>query len=184
MIIAITGQIGAGKTTAAQFLKEAGFKVMDVDDLGHEVLQYPEIKQQIVSQFGHDVLDERSGIDSTRLASLVFIHLDRLKILNNIVHPALRKLLSSRLHAESGDTVIDAALCNELGIPSLADRIILVSSDTEVIFERLKNRYTKEQIQNIMSSQSLVEDPDYRLENNSTKEELRKKVLEICKRLK
>jgi dephospho-CoA kinase len=184
MIVAVTGSIGAGKSTVARFFKGAGFRVIDVDGLGHELLLDDVARRQLINCFGKVICDNEGNIDRARLAGLAFSHKDRLKSLNDITCPHLGKLLRSRLRELSGDVVIDAALCKELGIPSLADRIILVTSDTAMIFERLTNRYTKEQIENIMSSQSPVEEPDYVLENNSTKQDLKKKVVELCKRLK
>ena len=70
MIIAgLTGKYCAGKNTVAAMFEKRGFIHIDVDSLGHAAL--PEIKNEVVSHFGIEILD-RDEIDRKKLGSIVF----------------------------------------------------------------------------------------------------------------
>ena len=74
MKIALTGGIACGKSTFAKFLRELGIRVIDADDVVHE-LEAPggAAVPAIVAQFGNDVLAADGGIDRAKLADLVFL---------------------------------------------------------------------------------------------------------------
>ena len=105
-IIGITGIIGAGKSTAAQILKK-DFKALliDADKIGHELLaKNPEISKKVIAVFG---TNKRSD-----LAQLVFNDTQKLKQLNMITHPAIRKKVKEiiQLNPDEKLIVIDPAL--------------------------------------------------------------------------
>jgi dephospho-CoA kinase len=180
MIIALTGIMGSGKTTAASFFREMGFGIIDVDSIGHEILKRQEVKKKLAAVLGDGILDGDGQIDRTALGDTVFSDRKRLDKLNKIVHPLMMTEIKSRL---SGDVVIDAALWEELDLKEMADVVILVKSDPENSYARYKNRYSKEKMDNIVSNQSTVKAPDYLLENNGTVEDLKQKVRELCEGL-
>ena len=73
MKAALTGGIACGKSTFAKFLSELGIRVLDADDVVHE-LEAPggEAVPAIVARFGRSVLAPDGGIDRPKLASLIF----------------------------------------------------------------------------------------------------------------
>ena len=73
MKAALTGGIACGKSTFAKFLSELGIRVLDADDVVHE-LEAPggEAVPAIVARFGRSVLAPDGGIDRPKLASIIF----------------------------------------------------------------------------------------------------------------
>jgi len=183
MIIAITGYIGAGKTTTAGFFHEHGYKVIEVDELGHGLLDNPEILEKLRAEFGIKILDRDLKIDRAKLSKLVFNNEDNLKTLNRIIHPTLCGHVKDMITRESGDAVIDVALYNELKIGQLVDVTILVTTDIPNIYERLNPQYTKQEILTVMNNQELVAKPDYIIDNNHSMDDLRKRVEKIILKL-
>jgi len=181
MRICVTGKIGAGKTTASELLSRAtGYKVIDVDAIGHGLLSDPKVQSKVLSEFGMDVLDDNMQIDRKKLSSAVFADKSKLERLNLIMHPYIIRILSERV---TDKVIIDAALFNELKLSVHSDLTILIKAGQDVVFDRLKDRYSKSQIMNINDMQSLPLDFDYIIENNGTLDELREKVLNITKEI-
>ena len=96
-IIGLTGGIGSGKSTVSRFLAQLGAVVIDADKAGHEVLRNPEIRDEIVSAFGEQVLAHGGGIDRGRLGEAVFGNTEALERLNDITHPGIRRIVESRI---------------------------------------------------------------------------------------
>lgn len=96
--IGLTGSIGAGKSTAAHYLKDRGYPVIDADQLGHETyLPNTEVFRRIVDVFGRKVVHKDGSIDRKSLAKIVFSDYEKLQRLNTIVWPEIKRLAISRL---------------------------------------------------------------------------------------
>jgi len=181
MIIAITGYIGVGKTTTANIFGTFGFEILEVDELGHLLLDRPEILEKLKKVFGLKILNRDLKVDRHKLAKVVFRDEGKLETLNSIVHPHLKEFIKQKLSEMSGNIVVDVALFTELDIEQLADMSILLSSDLLNIYERLSPQYTKEEIINVMNNQHLIKNPDITIDNNGTIEQLKSRVAQIIK---
>jgi dephospho-CoA kinase len=183
MIIALTGYIGTGKTTAAEIFREKGWTVINVDALGHELLNHPSVKHKLLAQFGSGVADRQMNIDREKLSKVVFSDDAKLAFLDRTMHPVMAEELKKRVGQAKGNVLIDAALYTKLGIDKLAERVILITADVDKLFARLSPRFMPEQVIRIMNSQ---EQPaaDYTVENNGNILSLKLRVEEILDRLK
>src|ERR1700729_197470 len=56
VVIGLIGGIGGGKSSVAALLEDAGAVVIDADVVGHELLNEPTVRSQIVERFGMGVL--------------------------------------------------------------------------------------------------------------------------------
>lgn len=183
MIIAVTGYIGTGKTTFSKYLEEHGFNNINVDSIGHSLLNLNPVKDKIIGSFGESVLGRDLKIDRKKLAEIVFNDDSKLQILNSIMHSKMRSLLKHQIKTLDGkDVVIDAALFRKLGIDKLSDIIIIIKSDLENIYQRLQHKYTKIQIINIMDSQEVPadSDADIIINNNSSLKDLKIRAAEVA----
>ena len=94
-IIGITGGIGSGKTAVLDIMqRDYGAFIMEADALAHRLMEPGQISyNDIVEQFGRDILDEDSRIDRAKLSAVVFSNQKQLDILNSITHPNVKKAI-------------------------------------------------------------------------------------------
>ncbi len=163
-IIGLTGGIGSGKSTVAGFLAELGAVVLDADKIGHEILETDaEVRQEIVDNFGKQVLDHKGRIDRKKLADIVFKDRESLIKLNLITHPPIYRRMQGILDSYQRQgievTVIDAPLLIEAGWSTRVDETWVTVAPKEVIIERLvKKGMTKEDIESRMRLQIMPHD--------------------------
>ena len=90
-IIGLTGGIGSGKTTVANYMQSKGVPVYISDLEAKKVMDSPEIIKKITDVFGMDMFDSNNLLNREKLASIVFNESEKLKKLNAIVHPAVKE---------------------------------------------------------------------------------------------
>ena len=144
MLIGLTGQIGSGKTTAANIFKKLGAVVIDADLIGREVVEnsYP-LLTSLVKTFGLDILDKQGRLRRKKLASLAFSNKENHEILNKLVHPYLLSQLRQQMRKaleKNKLVVIDAALLLDWGLDKEMDRVLVVHASLERRLSRLAAR--------------------------------------------
>lgn len=88
--VGLTGGLGSGKSTVAQYLRELGAEVIESDELGRALMEPgQQVYAEILRVFGHEIAGQDGRLDRAKLAKLVFGPGNRLKELNAIVHPAV-----------------------------------------------------------------------------------------------
>lgn len=128
----------------ADFLR-AG--VIDADQIGHEVLTFPQIKTQISQVFGPSVFvsgELHSEIDRRELAKRVFgaetHHKESLSQLEAIVHPEIRRQMQTQIRqaqTEHDVVLVDAAVMLEAGWDDLCDELVFVDVPFETRLARV-----------------------------------------------
>ncbi len=144
LIIGISGQTGAGKSTFANFLSQRGLgENLEVDAIGHELLADPEVKESLVKVFGAEILDGSGAVCRRSLGRLAFRSSEATCSLNSVMHPAMRKLVAARVEAARQaalpSIIINAALLFSMELDRLCNRLIYVQADPEVRLRRLVN---------------------------------------------
>lgn len=187
MVIGITGRIGSGKTEIARIFKRNGFKIIDVDQMGHNLLRNEEIKKNIKETYGDYPFTKR-GIDRKKLSKIVFRDKRTLYGFNAIMHPPLIRELRSIVEnqPDTSHLVVDCALIFEWGIEKLFDSIILVKCNEEKIIERMvKTGRTEDEVRRILSVQlpdeEKLDKADFVIENNGDLSQLEKKTTDMIK---
>ncbi len=143
---ALTGGIGAGKSTVAKMLTERGAALIDADVLARRVVEpgTPALAR-IAQEFGDGVLGASGELDRAALADIVFADDSALAALNAIVHPAVREAsreLKTRLITEGKHEVIieDIPLLAESSGAREFDGVIVVHTPIELRLRRLQDR--------------------------------------------
>jgi dephospho-CoA kinase len=144
MLIGLTGQIGSGKTTAADIFKKLGAVVIDADQIGREVIEesYPLFKS-LVRAFGPKILDKSGHINRKKLALIAFATKENHAKLNELVHSYLLRKLRLRTRRalrESKLVVIDAALLLDWGMDKEVDLVLVIHASLEKRLTRLVAR--------------------------------------------
>lgn len=142
LIAGLTGGLACGKSFVAEEFHRLGCRVVEADELGHEVL-LPGGKAYAptVGQFGHGILNADGTVDRARLAQRVFGDPSALAKLNAIVHPAVHELAQERFRelAQQGPhpiVIYVAAILVETGAWRDYDKLIVVECTPETQTER------------------------------------------------
>lgn len=155
-VIGLTGGIGSGKTTIANYFAEMGVPVYIADDEAKKVMQSADIIKQIKTTFG-DSIFENEILNRAKLAEIVFNDADQLAKLNAIVHPAVKKDFELWLNKNENYSyvVYEAAILFESGRYKECDVIITVTAPEELRIERVVKRdnTTREQVLSRMKMQ-------------------------------
>jgi len=177
MLIGVTGNTGTGKSIICELYKELGAHFISCDELGWEVLKESYIIEKIKEEFEEVV--EEGTVNKEKLGDIVFNDKDKLKILNETVHPELLKKLKISIESSKEKTiVVDGALIFEWRIETWFDYIILLTSTLEDKKKRLKVEGLSEEIINgRLNSQGdsnrFVKFSDFIIENDGDLESLK-----------
>lgn len=142
LIIGLTGQTGAGKSTVSEILKKYGCYHIDADKIAHEVLDSDEdVKHNLAEKFGKDVIGEDGRINRAVLAKYAFADRESTLCLNAITHPAVNKKIQSIILKQSEygakAVIIDAIALFESGEAKLCDFTVAVTAPREIRLERI-----------------------------------------------
>jgi dephospho-CoA kinase len=139
-IIGITGGIGSGKTTITKYIESLGYPVYIADDEAKKLLDTEEVINEIRNTFGEEII-ENNLVDKKKLATFVFGNEDKLKQLNEIVHPKVRKNFTNWLkQCDKPFVVKEAAILFESGAYKDCDFTILVTAPEDVRIDRVIKR--------------------------------------------
>lgn len=146
--VALTGGIGAGKSTVSAALAKRGAVLIDADEISREV-QRPgtAVFEAMVQRWGDAVVAADGGLDRAAVASIAFADQAELAALNAIVHPAIGAEMSARRRAASASgaevVVLDVPLLVRPDgslVPEIAEDVagvVVVDADEEVAIGRL-----------------------------------------------
>lgn len=189
-IIGLTGGIGSGKTTIANHFMAAGIPVYIADDEARKIMQSASIIDEIQKIFGFAIF-ENGVLNRQKLAEIVFDNPDKLKLLNGIIHPAVKKHFENWIqnHYKIPFIIYEAAILFESGSYKNCDKIITVIAPLETRIQRViqRDNTTREHVLKRINMQwddnQRIAKSDYVVENIDP-ETTETKVGEILKILK
>lgn len=143
--IALTGGIGAGKSTALAALERLGAAVTSSDAVVHSLYGDAEVRDAMVARFGSEVA---SGgvIDRGRLATRVFASDDDRQWLEQTLWPRVRARVAAWRQQQSGIVppprvlVVEVPLLFESGTERMYDATITITADEQLRHERADAR--------------------------------------------
>jgi dephospho-CoA kinase len=140
-VLGLTGGIGSGKSTVAQFFKELGVPVYIADDEAKKLMHHDEqVKKQIIAVFG-DAAYRDEKPDREFLASQVFHDEAKLEQLNSIIHPAVAAHFDQwKILQRSPYVVYEAAILFEKGGFKKNDYNLLITAPYDLKVQRLLER--------------------------------------------
>lgn len=190
-IIGITGGIGAGKSCVLREIEVLdGTFVIEADKLAHTLLSPGhDCYTEVVSCFGKEIISEDQSIDRAVLRKLVMNSSEKLRQLNALVHPAVKKYIVNDIEKKRDlgykYYVIEAALLIQDGYRSICDEIWYIYADKDLRIDRLLksrgySRQTAEEfIKNQPEDEYFIENSDRVIDNSGTPGELRKVILTL-----
>ena len=193
--LGITGGIASGKSAVAGMLRELGFRVLDADRLGHEVIEPGRpAYEEVVRAFGPDVVDASGKINRGKLGSVVFADGAKLERLNAIVHPRveeemLKQFAEWERGGEKDAAFVEAALLVEAGYQKKLDGLVVAWCTPEQQLERLKGRgMNVDEARKRIGAQMPVEEKlkfaTEKIDCSGTMEETREQVEKLAAKLR
>lgn len=184
--VALTGGIGSGKSTVAEFLEELGAFVIDSDQLSRDVVERGTPGYEaVLAAFGDEILTD-GDIDRAKLADIVFKNPAARIQLESIIHPLVREAAEKMMRGLSTDSVVvnQIPLLVETDGAKRFDYVVTVSADEEIRRSRLLERGMKDyEITKRLAAQ--VSDgaresiADVVLKNDGSIDELRRSVEDL-----
>lgn len=193
--IGLTGNIASGKSFVEDIFKKENIPCLDSDKITHELLENDfEVIEEIKKVFlenGFDILDKNKKISRNKLGAIVFKDREKLKILESIIHPVIKKQINSFFKDNSRQKIAVAVvpLIFEANMADMFDKIVLVAVDKDIQLERLvkRNNFTQEEallrIDSQIPQEEKIKKVDFVLWNNASQEELTSITKELIKNL-
>lgn len=185
MIIGLTGGMGCGKSTAARFFAERGFRRLDSDQVVRdEILTDPAVATAVRERFGPEVVPG-GAIDRAALAARVFADDSARAWLEGLVHPRLfarwREALGG---APDADWVVEVPLLFEQGLENWFDFTVCVTTSSAQQLARLEERgisraLARQRISKQLPLAQKIEQADYVLLNDGSVEFLRDQIVRL-----
>ena len=199
MIIGLTGGIGTGKSTVSRKLRERGYPVIDLDVISREVIEYPEVIDELVRNFGIEILESQNNISGkksisrNKLRQTVFKEEKKVGVLNSIMHPPIVEEMRRQIEnlKKNYKTVfVEVQLLFEAKLEKEFDRTVLVYADEKTQLERVLKRdgRKEEEVQQIINVQMDMTEKrrlsNYIIENNGDSGMLDLEIEKFIKKLK
>ena len=140
-VIGLTGNIAVGKSAVLAILAELGAETIDADQIAHHVMRKGEAAyKEILNAFGAGILGADGEIARAALGAIVFADPDKLKLLESITHPAVRRRIDSMLRASVADVVvIEAIKLLEGDLKNAVDAVWVVNARPAAQLARLRS---------------------------------------------
>jgi dephospho-CoA kinase len=155
-IVGLTGGIGSGKSTVLSIFNKLGFSAFVADEVARDLMETdPELITGVKELLGEESY-KGNTLQRQYVASIVFNEPQKLKTLNNLVHPVVRSRFESILaHCKTDFLLYEAAILFESGGADLCDFIITVVAPLELRIERIMKRdgLTRKMVMDRMNNQ-------------------------------
>lgn len=195
MIVGLTGQTGAGKSTVSKIFSDNGFAVINADLIARKVVEKDTpCLGEISDYFGLSVLNPDGTLNRKALAGIVFTDRAKLETLDTIIYPYITGEILRLIRKYSADgqklILLDAPTLFESHADDFCDIIISVIADSEIRMKRItaRDNISDEQARQRMDSQLSEEffrsHSDYIIENNGLIDAVNEISKEVSDRIK
>ncbi len=181
-LVGLTGGMASGKSTVADWLHDAGYRVIDADEIVADLYAPGGAgTEAIVRLFGEGFLDGDGSVDHRAVAKRVFDDDEALESLEQAIHPLVRERFAQIAAQTDGVAVLEATLLVEAGYTTDFDLIVTVEADGDLRLERAVARgLERTEAEARMRAQGDGADrraaADWEISNNAGLEELRAEV--------
>lgn len=186
--IFVIGGMGSGKSTASHALVDQGLALIDLDKVGHSILKWEVVKEDLVEAFGEDILGPDAEISRPALAAKAFATPADTRKLNRITMPRIEDAFTQRIkeleEANTEAVVVEYSVFRnrETSLAYSADVVIAVLAPLDLRIERavasgFEEADVRQRIARQITDADRVEAADVVFNNDSTKDELRNDVI-------
>lgn len=192
--IGLTGGIGSGKSTVAQWFEKHGVPVLDADKTVHFLLQSDSSTiSKLVHEFGSEILGENGEINRSKLGIRIFCDEDARKRLEHIVHPRVVECMKDA-QAALRDTgakfcVWDVPLLIEAGFEKFVDEVwvVWVPRDLQILRVLARDKLSLAEVEARIAAQGSLDEKrqqaDVVIDNSGSESETERQLEEIWEKL-
>ncbi len=184
----IIGGMGSGKSTARKVLVEQGVPFIDLDKVGHDVLEWDTVKDDLVEAFGADILGPDGRVVRSKVAAKAFTTPAETRKLNRISMPRIEESFTDQLdelEREGNKAVVveySVFKNRQTSMANGADVVIAVLAPLDARIERaVKSGWDETDVRNRIARQisdaERIEQADVVFNNDGTPDQLREKVI-------
>ena len=183
--VAVTGSIGSGKSTFCNFITEAGFNVIKVDDISKKILKEDEdVRKKVIREFGKDSFINKE-INKKFLSEKIFSDAINVARINSILHPKVKREVEQLIQEELKKNhlvFVEAALIYEAEMENMFDYVVLITAVSSVREKRivtsgkLNNEEFRKRDENQIKDEEKKKRADFIFENNGNTKELKQKA--------
>lgn len=184
LAVAITGGIGAGKSTALECFRRHGAATVSSDEIVHHLLATePDVRDALVGRFGEEILGDDGVPDRERIAFKVFRDRDALDFLEKLLHPLVsREYMTWRerlaeLPSPPEVCVTEVPLLYEVGAEKRFDKVIVITAPTKLREARRGRADDREA--RLLPDREKVKRADFSYANTGTPDQLDAWVAEV-----
>ena len=156
-VVGLTGGIGSGKSTVAQYFKQLGIDVIDADTAARKVVDKDSpALTSIADHFGVEILNVDGTLNRAALRSQIFNNPQERQWLESLLHPLIRIWIQQALSNTTGPyTILETPLLLETDQHLLVDRILVIDVPEKLQMIRASDRDNSNegQIHAIMNAQ-------------------------------
>lgn len=188
-VLGLTGNIGCGKSTVLQYFKEfREIEVVMTDQLAKEIMEEPEVLNQVAKTFGSPVVSHWQ-IDYSALRKTVYTDERLFRELEAIVHPRVWGKVEEIIANSTKEIIlVESAIILETGSEGRFHSIILTTCHSQTQKERLEKRgHTPFEISRIRDRQFPSEYKEkhsgYVIDTDGSHRKTKQQVREIAKRI-
>jgi dephospho-CoA kinase len=185
LAVAITGGIGAGKSTALESFRRHGAATVSSDEIVHHLLATdPEVKAALVERLGEEILGDDGDPDRERIALRVFRDREALDFLEKLLHPlvsreymAWREQLA-KLPNPPHVCVTEVPLLYEVGAETRFDKVVVITAPTK-LREARRGGWKDDREARLVPDREKAKRADFTYVNTGTLDELDSWVAEV-----
>lgn len=187
--VALTGGIGAGKTTALEAFRRHGAAVVSSDEIVHRLLREDEhVRRALLDRFGERILDEAGQLDRAAIADIVFRDRAQLAWLEELLHPRVAEEYLewrdrlAQLPNPPAVCVTEVPLLYESGAEGRFDVVVAITAPEELRASRARVR-RDERSRRLIPDEEKVRRADFAFVNEGSLEELDAFVASVLEEL-
>jgi dephospho-CoA kinase len=141
LVVGLTGDVGAGKSTISRAWHEQGAVLIDSDEIVRVLWKTGQLRSAAFERFGSRAFNEENGeVDLGFVAAAVFTSPEHYNWVCSLLHPLVLKRIETRIERLDGWIVVELPLLFEAGRPPWLDLVVYVTAAEEVRIARTQSR--------------------------------------------
>ena len=172
--LAITGNMGSGKSVVSRMLEIMGIPVYDCDSRAKALMQHDALLVKALKRmFGDECYNSDGSLNRPWLAAQIFTDKENVARVNALVHPRVKEDFLLWAESAGSDIVaVESAILYESGMAETVDKVLLVWADKETAVQRVMRRggLAREQVLSRLQNQMPVDEllllSDYAIRND------------------